>query len=162
MFDPISHLCRAHRTSQDCPILNCYQFPNRFVSYTLDRSLYIFCNIDIHGNIRPLLYQCTSETVFNPTKQGCEFGCIEGEGRFEYPGDQSKYYLCLETVYGEIVPFVMSCDDGSRFENGKCKTQEQKQIEVPQMEASTSNTLQHAIAFVPITVPMMQNYSSNG
>lgn len=158
IYDPVSHLCRLYRNSQDCPMLDCYRFPNQFVSYKLDRSLYVFCNVDMHGNLRLLLYQCSSETVFNAEKQGCEFGCVDGEGRFEYPGDQTKYYLCLMTNYGEIVPFVMSCNEGSRFESGKCKIEEHNQTVTT--EPSTSNTLQHAIAFVPITIPMMKNNSN--
>lgn len=160
IYDPVSHLCRLYRNSQDCPILDCHRFPNRFVSYALDRTLYLFCNIDMDGNVRLLLYQCTGETVFNAEKQGCEFGCVEGEGRFEYPGDKSKFYLCLMTNYGEIVPFIMSCNAGSHFESGKCKLKELNLTVTT--ESSISNTMQHVIAFVPITVPMMKNYSNSG
>uniref|UniRef100_A0A336M517 CSON010820 protein n=1 Tax=Culicoides sonorensis TaxID=179676 RepID=A0A336M517_CULSO len=160
VYDPVSHLCRLHKSSEDCPIINCNQFPNRFVSYPLDRTLFTFCNMDINGNIRALLYQCTSETIFNPIKEHCEFVCGAGEGRFEYPSDKSKFYLCVMSSFGEIVPFVMSCDDGSRFEDGKCTINERNLTEVITEVPVSTTTMGHAIAFVPIKVPLTQNASN--
>lgn len=159
IYDPTTALCKLHRTINDCHIIDCMKFPNQFVVYPLDRTLYIFCNADIHGQTRALLYQCTGETIFNPLKKDCDFACIEGEGRFEYPGDNQKYYYCVRTIYGTILPFVMRCGSDLKFLNGRCSVavNAEVKIETTTNATTTETTLGHAIAYVPINVTIPNN-----
>lgn len=101
VYDPLTNLCKTFTQNHDCPVLDCQLYINRFASYPLDRSLYAFCGI---SDGRPIvsLYQCPSETFFDPETQSCVFGCIEGEGKFAHPEDRSKYYLCLRNQLNQV------------------------------------------------------------
>lgn len=100
-YDPVTGMCKFHQKAEDCPFIDCQSHGNRFVTYPLDRTVYSFCALT-KDEEKFLLYQCPENMIFSEELQQCVFDCLQGEGKFEYPGNERKFFLCLKDSFGKV------------------------------------------------------------
>ncbi|XP_055590929.1 uncharacterized protein LOC129743010 [Uranotaenia lowii] len=109
VYNHTSGDCVPPRIPADCFQINCVAGKNRYWAYTPDPKIYFYCAPD-----GPMTLQCPGEhDGFNDKLIRCEFLCPR-EGRFEYPGDHTKYYSCQKSG-GKLTATVVQCPDGLIF-----------------------------------------------
>ncbi|XP_052861154.1 uncharacterized protein LOC128268168 [Anopheles cruzii] len=103
------------KTAADCFQVNCNAAGqlNKWYAYKPDPRLSIFC-----GTSGPMIFECGENEVFVEGKKACEFACSKS-GNFAYPGDTSRYYMCLPTATGGFQLFEQSCLPGLEFDDTK-------------------------------------------
>lgn len=103
------------------------RFPN-----PSDCSAYYLCAYDFSGKLFLTYMTCPGNLVFNPHSQFCtspdKYNCVpttttpiptpnecESEGNFPYPGDCTKYYMCISVSPGNFLKVDMTCPEPTFF-----------------------------------------------
>jgi Chitin binding Peritrophin-A domain len=90
--------CQPRTQARDCVQANCGGQANNFVPYPADSSLYVFCG----GGANNALLQCPTGETFDPLLRSCGAQICTAEGLLSYPGDASKYYVCVSDGNGGV------------------------------------------------------------
>ncbi|XP_058128573.1 uncharacterized protein LOC131292847 [Anopheles ziemanni] len=97
--------CILKRRSSDCFQVDCKAAKNleKWFQYTPSPQFYFLCSA-----AGPFMSKCPENEIFDVNTKQCEFQC-SSVGRFPYPGEEKKYYECVETSTSKIQKFEQTC-----------------------------------------------------